>query len=187
MGCSVLHTRRRKPPSRLLVHVAMVVAACLLQVRETGAWAAVAATSSLSSSAAACQRSLFPTPFPQGSRCHATPTNTGSRLKRHSSAASGPLLAAAEAALQQAAPNSTLKGGDQKQSRTGNKKAASSSSLQSVDFTTALLMSRDLEQSIVPARIENAYQLDAHNVALQLRTLEGNMWLHVCWHPKGAR
>ncbi|CAB1119421.1 unnamed protein product [Ectocarpus sp. CCAP 1310/34] len=48
-------------------------------------------------------------------------------------------------------------------------------------------MSRELEQSIVPARVENAYQMDAHNLALQLRTLEGNIWLHVSWHPKGAR
>ncbi|CBN77904.1 conserved unknown protein [Ectocarpus siliculosus] len=31
------------------------------------------------------------------------------------------------------------------------------------------------------------HEMDAHNVALQLRTLEGNMWLHVSWHPKGAR
>lgn len=59
--------------------------------------------------------------------------------------------------------------------------------LQSVDFTTALLLSRELERTVVPARIENAYQLDAHNLAFGLRTLEGNMWLHVCWHPKGAR
>ena len=73
------------------------------------------------------------------------------------------------------------------QPRTAKRTAVSSNNLQSVDFTTALLMSRELEQSIVPARVENAYQMDAHNVALQLRTLDGNMWLHVCWHPKGAR
>lgn len=59
--------------------------------------------------------------------------------------------------------------------------------LQSVDFTTALLMSRELGESVVPARIENAYQLDPYNLALNLRTLERSMWLHVCWHPKGAR
>lgn len=184
MRCSVLHTRRRKC---LPVHVAMVVAACLLQVREAGAWGAVAPPPSSPPATAARQRPLFPTPFPQGSRSHSTPTSTGRRIKRPSSAPRAPLLAAAEAAVQQAATNLALDGGDQEQHpRRGNKRAASSS-LQSVDFTTALLMSRDLEQSIVPARIENAYQLDAHNVALQLRTLEGNMWLHVCWHPKGAR
>eukprot|EP00903_Cladosiphon_okamuranus_P015360 g14186.t1 len=48
-------------------------------------------------------------------------------------------------------------------------------------------MSQELKHSIVPARVENAYQMDGHNVALQLRTLDGNMWLHICWHPKGAR
>lgn len=156
---------------RNVSHLAMV-AACLLQVREAGAWAAA-------SSSAACQRSLSSTLFSQG-RCHATPTNTGRRLKRQLSA-SPPLFAAVEAAA--AAHNSAI--AEQEQPRTG--KRAANSNLQSVDFTTALLMSRELEQSIVPARIENAYQMDAHNVAIQLRTLDGNMWLHVCWHPKGAR
>lgn len=48
-------------------------------------------------------------------------------------------------------------------------------------------MSRELAQTIVPARVENAYQLDPYNLAIGLRTLEGNLWLHVCWHPQGAR
>lgn len=56
--------------------------------------------------------------------------------------------------------------------------------LQSVDFTTALVMSRELAQTVVPSRVENAYQLDPYNLAIGLRTLEGNMWLHVCWHPQ---
>lgn len=66
-------------------------------------------------------------------------------------------------------------------------KGVAKKNLQSVDFTTALLMSRELERTVVPARIENAYQMDPYNLVLGLRTLEGNMWLHVCWHPKGAR
>lgn len=61
------------------------------------------------------------------------------------------------------------------------------SKVQSVDFTTALIISRELAQAIVPARVENAYQRDQYNVALGLRTLEGNVWLHICWHPQGAR
>lgn len=169
-----MHSRRN-----VLQHVGMVILLCL-QVRETGAWAVAASSSA---SAAACQRSLFPTPFPQGSRRHATLIKGRRRPTRQLSAASGPLLAAVAA---ERAHNSALLEEQEKQSRPANKRATSSN-LQSVDFTTALLMSRDLEKSIVPARIENAYQLDAHNVALQLRTLEGNMWLHVCWHPKGAR
>lgn len=56
--------------------------------------------------------------------------------------------------------------------------------LQSVDFTTALVMSRELAQTVVPARVENVFQLDPHNIAIGLRTLEGNLWLHVCWHPQ---
>ena len=65
--------------------------------------------------------------------------------------------------------------------------AVGGNKLQSVDFTTALILSRELERTVVPARFENAYQLDAHNLAFGLRTLGGNLWLHVCWHPKGAR
>lgn len=69
----------------------------------------------------------------------------------------------------------------------GRGAAKNANKLQSVDFTTALMMSRELERTVVPARVENAYQLDPFNLALSVRTLEGNMWLHICWHPKGAR
>lgn len=71
------------------------------------------------------------------------------------------------------------KGGDGHSGGKGTKRK-----LQSVDFTTALVMSRELAQVVVPARVENAYQLDPYNLAIGLRTLEGNLWLHVSWHPQ---
>ncbi|CAM9365368.1 unnamed protein product, partial [Phaeothamnion confervicola] len=59
--------------------------------------------------------------------------------------------------------------------------------VQAVDFTTALLLSRELAATVVPARIENAYQLDGQNLALGLRTLEGGAWLAISWHAGAAR
>ncbi|KAG5183555.1 fibronectin-binding protein A N-terminus-domain-containing protein, partial [Tribonema minus] len=59
--------------------------------------------------------------------------------------------------------------------------------LQSVDFTTALLMTRELANAIVPARVENAFQIDAFNLAIGLRMVEGSEWLNISWHPQGAR
>lgn len=127
-------------------------------------------------------------PAAQGG-CHAAPTGTWRKARRRRRVAvpqSSRLAAAAAAEAESTALTESKRQQQQQQTRKKGK-GASSVNLQSVDFTTALLMSRELEQSIVPARIENAYQMDAHNVALQLRTLEGNMWLHVSWHPKGAR
>ncbi|CAM9231868.1 unnamed protein product [Ectocarpus fasciculatus] len=127
-------------------------------------------------------------PAAQGG-CHAAPTGTWRRTRRRRRVAVLQPTRLAAAAAPPEAESTALTGSKRQQKRQEPRKkgkGASSANLQSVDFTTALLMSRELEQSIVPARIENAYQMDAHNVALQLRTLEGNMWLHVSWHPKGA-
>lgn len=72
----------------------------------------------------------------------------------------------------------------------GSRKAGrilSNDMLQSVDFTTTLLLARELQRTIVPARVETAYQLGPHDLAISLRTLAGNLWLRISWHPKGAR
>jgi hypothetical protein len=63
-------------------------------------------------------------------------------------------------------------------------KGSSANQLQSVDFTTALLLSRELGSTIVPSRVENAFQLDAFNMAIGLRMLDGSDWLTVSWHPQ---
>ncbi|CAN0141838.1 unnamed protein product [Ectocarpus sp. 6 AP-2014] len=121
--------------------------------------------------------------------CFAAPTGTWRKVRRRRRVAVPQPTRLAAAAAPEAESTALIGSKRQQQQQQPRKKGkgASGANLQSVDFTTALLMSRELEQSIVPARIENAYQMDAHNVALQLRTLEGNMWLHVSWHPKGAR
>ncbi len=165
-------SRRRRAPA---------VSACLLQLLVHRARAWVAAVP------AQCPPRA---PFSREGR-YAAPADPGKRPSARCAATSWPLFAAAAAAAA-AAPDTSAAPGpskqqDQQQPRSARRAAVGSNNLQSVDFTTALLMSRELEQSIVPARVENAYQMDAHNVALQLRTLDGNMWLHVCWHPKGAR
>jgi len=59
--------------------------------------------------------------------------------------------------------------------------------LQTVDFTTLALICRELESLVVPARFQDAYQLDGQNLAISLRTLDGNRWLYFSWNPKAAR
>ena len=66
------------------------------------------------------------------------------------------------------------------QTLTGNK-------LQSVDFTTTLLLTQELQRTVIPSRMETVYQLGPHDVAISLRTLSGNIWLRISWNPKGAR
>lgn len=92
--------------------------------------------------------------------------------------------AAASGAQQQTDTKTSTKSSRPGGGSGGGRGAASKRKLQSVDFTTALVMSRELAQTVVPSRVENAYQLDPYNLAIGLRTLEGNMWLHVCWHPQ---
>lgn len=157
-------------------NVFAVFTACLLQLGRGRGWLVASAPPALHQR----QQLRSSTAFSL-SGYHVAPTGTG-RRRKHQCAASRPLSAAPAAA----AADSTAVAEHHQPPRTA-KRAGGGNNLQSVDFTTALLMSRELEQSIVPARVENAYQMDAHNVALQLRTLNGNMWLHVCWHPKGAR
>lgn len=172
MGC-----KRRQPN---VVAVGTACLACLLQLDGGRGWLAVQAIP-------AHQRQWLrsSTTFSPGGYDAATLTGTAGRRRKRQHGAIRSLFAA-PAATPSTALDGAVAVAEHQQPRTA-KNAGSGNNLQSVDFTTALLMSRELEQSIVPARVENAYQMDAHNVALQLRTLEGNMWLHVCWHPKGAR
>lgn len=169
MGC----TRRRRTT---VVAALSACLFCLLQLDRGRGWLAASAVR------AHRRERLRSSPTFSAGDYDVTPTGKGRRRKRQH-AAIRPLLAAPATPSAAAADSAVA---ERQQPRTA-KKAGSGNNLQSVDFTTALLMSRELERSIVPARVENAYQMDAHNVALQLRTLDGNMWLHVCWHPKGAR
>ncbi|MBC6424646.1 MAG: NFACT family protein, partial [Hormoscilla sp. SP12CHS1] len=58
--------------------------------------------------------------------------------------------------------------------------------MQPVDFTTLTAACAELRDRMLPARLEQVYQRDRHNIALALRTLKGRSWLNICWHPQGA-
>lgn len=45
----------------------------------------------------------------------------------------------------------------------------------------------DLQQQLLPARLEQVYQRDRWTVCLALRTLEGRRWLSLSWHRQAAR
>ncbi len=58
--------------------------------------------------------------------------------------------------------------------------------MQPVDLTTVRAVCASL-RTILPARLETVYQRDRHTLALALRTLEGQHWLTLSWHPQAAR
>ncbi len=45
----------------------------------------------------------------------------------------------------------------------------------------------DLQQNLLPARLEQVYQRDRWTVYLALRTVEGRRWLNISWHRQAAR
>lgn len=59
--------------------------------------------------------------------------------------------------------------------------------MQPVDFTTLVASCQELQQLLLPARLEQVYQRDRWTVCLALRTLEGRRWLSLAWHPQAAR
>eukprot|EP01041_Mallomonas_annulata_P008607 gene8607-17760_t len=62
-------------------------------------------------------------------------------------------------------------------------------SLQNLDYTTLSFVCNELSTRLIPGRIENVFQLDSYNLALQIQTSadEYQSWLHICWHPQAAR
>ena len=59
--------------------------------------------------------------------------------------------------------------------------AAAHARLQSVDYTVLRAAVAELSARWVPAKVEQAVQVDAQAAALRLRTLEGSTWLHISW------
>ncbi|MBD2150893.1 NFACT family protein [Pseudanabaena sp. FACHB-1277] len=59
--------------------------------------------------------------------------------------------------------------------------------MQTVDLTTLIALTHELNQTCVPARLEQVHQSDRHTIHLQLRTLEQKLWLLLSWHPQSAR
>jgi predicted ribosome quality control (RQC) complex YloA/Tae2 family protein len=59
--------------------------------------------------------------------------------------------------------------------------------LQPIDFTTLAALREDLEQILLPARLEQVHQGDRYTVYLALRTVQGRQWLTLSWHAQAAR
>lgn len=69
----------------------------------------------------------------------------------------------------------------------GSRSPSSSTSVQTMDYTTLLLQARELQQTLVPARLENVIQTDEFTILIQLRSFKDLHWLLVCWQPEAAR
>jgi predicted ribosome quality control (RQC) complex YloA/Tae2 family protein len=55
-----------------------------------------------------------------------------------------------------------------------------------VDFTTLAACVAELQRNWLPAKVEQAVQVETSMLALRLRTLRGNAWLYLSWHPNTA-
>lgn len=58
--------------------------------------------------------------------------------------------------------------------------------IQSVDFTTLAACVAELQRNWLPAKVEQAVQVETSMLALRLRTLRGNAWLYLSWHATTA-
>jgi len=56
-----------------------------------------------------------------------------------------------------------------------------------MDYTTMLLAAREMQQTLVPTRLENVLQTDDFTLLVQLRSLKDLHWLLLCWQPEAAR
>ena len=59
--------------------------------------------------------------------------------------------------------------------------------MQTVDYTTLIAATSEIDDNWIPARLEQVYQRDRYTLALALRTLKQKGWLTICWHPQAAR
>jgi predicted ribosome quality control (RQC) complex YloA/Tae2 family protein len=59
--------------------------------------------------------------------------------------------------------------------------------MQSVDYTTLMAVTAELNRDWIPSRIEQVYQRDRFTISLALRTLTARSWLTISWHPEAAR
>ena len=62
-----------------------------------------------------------------------------------------------------------------------------STRLQTLDYTTLVLLTRELKQTLLPGRVENVMMADDFSLLIQIRSLEALTWLLVCWQPEAAR
>lgn len=59
--------------------------------------------------------------------------------------------------------------------------------VQTLDYTTLLLLGRELSNVLLPSRLEHIIQSDDFTLLMQLRTLNGFQWLLISWQPESAR
>jgi predicted ribosome quality control (RQC) complex YloA/Tae2 family protein len=59
--------------------------------------------------------------------------------------------------------------------------------MQSVDYTTLVAICDSLNNSYIPSRLEQVYQIDRYTISLCLRGLHQKAWLTISWHPQAAR
>ncbi|MCS6959693.1 MAG: NFACT RNA binding domain-containing protein [Pseudanabaenaceae cyanobacterium SKYGB_i_bin29] len=59
--------------------------------------------------------------------------------------------------------------------------------MQPVDYTTLALVVGELNNVVVPARLEQVRQTDRFTLYLALKTVVGRRWLTCSWHPQAAR
>lgn len=59
--------------------------------------------------------------------------------------------------------------------------------MQTVDYTTLVAICNSLNDSQIPARLEQIYQIDRFTISLCLRNIKRKQWLDISWHPQAAR
>lgn len=59
--------------------------------------------------------------------------------------------------------------------------------LQTLDYTTLVLVAQEMKEQLIPGRVENVIQQDDFSLLLQMRCMDAFTWLLVCWQPEAAR
>jgi predicted ribosome quality control (RQC) complex YloA/Tae2 family protein len=59
--------------------------------------------------------------------------------------------------------------------------------MQPVDYTTLVAICHSLNNTYIPSRLEQVYQIDRYTISLCLRSLHQKVWLTISWHPQAAR
>lgn len=59
--------------------------------------------------------------------------------------------------------------------------------LQTLDYTTMVLVAQEMKEQLIPGRVENVIQQDDFSLLFQMRCVDAFTWLLVCWQPEAAR
>ena len=64
--------------------------------------------------------------------------------------------------------------------------ASSPSKLDPLDYTQVVALTSELRQWI-PSKVQRVQLADPHTLALYIRAVDRQGWLHLSWHPRAAR